>query len=199
MPSTHTLFVGCFALLLLSSAWPSSCALTLVMMGSRRAKPGSFKNRLNDEYNKKSMNKNSPMNALNNGRGQEITGVSLPAEGTLKGWEFGNNVRMACANVNGNLYALQGACPRCAFDLFKGDLITDPDSGWKDLPRVACPTCATTYSLKTGQRGPPLKRTGLAGFVGGLAKTATINDEYKDANAFIITRDEDGRVYCKER
>jgi hypothetical protein len=70
---------------------------------------------------------------------------------------------------------------------------------WDDLPRVACPACATTFSLKTGLRGPPIKRSGLAGFVGGLAKTATQSDEMKDAKAFIITREEDGRVYCKER
>lgn len=138
------------------------------------------------------------MNSLNNGKGQEITGVTLPADGTVKGWEFGNQVCMVCANVNGKLYALQGDCPRCAFDLWKGDLIAD-DPAWDDLPRVACPTCATTFSLKTGVRGPPIKRSGLAGFVGGLAKTATQNDEMKDAKAFIITREEDGRVYCKER
>ena len=142
--------------------------------------------------------KQSPMNALNNGRGQEITGVTLPADGTIKGWEFGNNVRMACANVNGKLYALQGNCPRCAFDLWKGELIVD-DPAWEDLPRVACPTCATTFSLRSGARGPPIKRTGLAAFVGRLAKTATLNDESKDAKAFIITKDEDGKVYCKER
>jgi nitrite reductase/ring-hydroxylating ferredoxin subunit len=105
---------------------------------------------------------------------------------------------MVCANVNGKLYALQGDCLRCAFDLWKGDLIAD-DPAWDDLPRLACPTCATTFSLKTGLRGPPIKRSGLAGFVGGLAKTATQNYEMKDAKAFIITREEDGRVYCKER
>ena len=138
------------------------------------------------------------MNSLNNGLGQEITGVTLPAEGTIKGWEFGNQVRMACANVDGKLYALQGNCPRCAFDLFKGDLLTDNEV-WEDVPRVACPTCATTFSFRNGKKGPPLKRTGLSGWVSGLAKTATQMDEYKDAKAFIITRDEDGRVYAKER
>jgi nitrite reductase/ring-hydroxylating ferredoxin subunit len=176
-----------------------SSAFTLVMMGSRRGK-GGLKKSLNPNStgDKLTPPKKTSMNSLNNGKGQEITGVTLPAEGSIKGWEFGNQVCVVCANVKGKLYALQGDCPRCAFDLWKGDLITD-DPAWDDLPRVACPTCATTFSLKTGARGPSIKRSGLAGFVGGLAKTATQNDEMKDAKAFIITREEDGRVYCKER
>ena len=94
--------------------------------------------------------------SLNQGRGQEITGVTLPAEGKIKGWEFGNNLRMAAAQVNGNFYAVQGECPRCAFDLWKGTLVTDEAFG-PDLPRVACPTCATTFSFKTGTHGPALR------------------------------------------
>jgi hypothetical protein len=82
---------------------------------------------------------------------------------------------------------------RCAFDLWKGDLLVD-DPGWDDLPRIACPTCATTYGMVTGKKGPPLKRTGLAGFVGNLAKTATVDASSKDAKAYIITRDDDGRT-----
>jgi hypothetical protein len=93
---------------------------------------------------------------------------------------------------------VSGECPRCAFDLWKGDLIAN-DPGFEDLPRVACPTCATTYSLRTGRYGPPLKRTGLAGFVGRLAKTATAGDKPKDAEAFEITLDDEGRVFCRKR
>jgi nitrite reductase/ring-hydroxylating ferredoxin subunit len=103
---------------------------------------------------------------------------------------------VACCNVNGRYYAVQGQCPRCAFDLWKGDLIAD-DPAFEDLPRVACPTCATTYSMRTGKYGPPLKRTGLQAFVSGLTKSATVNDAMKDAKAFLITVDEDGRVYCR--
>jgi hypothetical protein len=43
-------------------------------------------------------------------RGQEITGVTLPEPGRVRGWEFGNNVRVASANVNGTFYAVQGSC-----------------------------------------------------------------------------------------
>ena len=121
----------------------------------------------------------------------------LPFVGTIKGWEFGAGQSVACANVDGDLYAVQGNCPRCAFDLYKGDIIDD--EGFEDLPRIACPTCATTFSLKTGGHGPPVKRTGLAGFVGNLAKTATVNDAMADCKAFAITRDDDGRVFMKER
>jgi nitrite reductase/ring-hydroxylating ferredoxin subunit len=105
---------------------------------------------------------------------------------------------MACANVGGKLYALQGDCPRCAFDLWKGDLICD-DPAWEDLPRVACPTCSITFSFTSGKYGPPLKRKGLAGFVGGLTKSATAGEAAKDAEAFQITQDEDGRVYCRKK
>jgi nitrite reductase/ring-hydroxylating ferredoxin subunit len=104
---------------------------------------------------------------------------------------------VACCNVGGRYFAVQGQCPRCAFDLWKGDLIVD-DSAWDDLPRVACPTCSTTYSMKSGKHGPPIKRTGLQGFVSGLAKSATTTDAMKDAKAFLITVDEDdGKVYCR--
>lgn len=104
--------------------------------------------------------------------------------------------------VEGSFYAVQGNCPRCAFDLYKGDIVTDEAFGDNpgDLPRIACPTCSTTFGLKNGKTGPALKRTGLAGFVGSLTKTATRTDAYEDATAYVITREADtGRVFMKER
>merc|ERR1712232_1042571 len=156
-------------------------SFTLVMMGARRGKKRNLKQLLSEDGTQSAK-------SINRGRGQEITGVSLPAAGAVKGWEFGNDVRMACANVDGQFYALQGECPRCGFDLWKGDVIAD-DPGFKDLPRLACPTCATTFSLVSGKPGPPLKRKGLAGFVGNLAKSATATESEKTAKAFQITRD----------
>lgn len=133
----------------------------------------------------------------NQGKGQEITGVTLPATNKLKGWAFGDNVNMVCANVDGAFYGIQGECPRCGFDLWRGDLIND--EAFEDLPRVACPTCSTTYGLRSGKTGPPLKRTGLSGFVSGLAKSATEGaSSAKDAQIYQITYEE-GRVFCKER
>jgi nitrite reductase/ring-hydroxylating ferredoxin subunit len=146
---------------------------------------------------KRSKSLSDTLNEDSKAKGQEITGVTLPAPGFVKGWEF-QNVRMACANVDGTYYALQGECPRCAFDLWKGDLLTN-DPAWSDLPRLACPTCSTTYSLRSGRPGPPLKRNGLQGFVTALAKTATTTDAEKNAKAFLITRDAEGRVFCRER
>jgi nitrite reductase/ring-hydroxylating ferredoxin subunit len=165
----------------------------LVMMGGRGK--GNLKKTLAGES---VSSKKSSVNSANPGKKQEITGVTLPAEGKIKGWEFGDKVTMACANVGGKFYAIQGDCPRCAFDLYLGDLIAD-DPAWEDLPRVACPTCATTYSMVSGKYGPPLKRKGLAGFVGGLAKSATDGGKPKDAEAFQITLDEEGRVFCRKR
>lgn len=175
---------------------PTASSFSLIMMGTRRGKGGM---KIDVASSSKSINSpKSQIASLNNGRGQEITGVSLPAPGNIKGWEFGAGKRIACANVDGDLYAIQGDCPRCAFDLYRGDIVTDEAFG--DLPRLACPTCATTFSLKTGRHGPALKRSGLAGFVGGLAKTATINEASADAKAYVITRDqESGRVFMKER
>lgn len=170
-------------------------SFSLLMMVKRGK--GSLKKTLSGE-NSVSKKKGNSINSLNQGKGQEITGVTLPAPGMIKGWEFGEKVTIACANVDGRFYAVQGDCPRCAFDLWKGDLIAD-DPAWKELPRVACPTCATTYSMATGRYGPPLKRTGLAGFVGNLAKTATQGEKPKDVQAFIITQDDDGRVYCRQK
>jgi nitrite reductase/ring-hydroxylating ferredoxin subunit len=105
---------------------------------------------------------------------------------------------MVCANVDGKFYALEGQCPRCGFDLWKGDLIVD-DPGFEDLPLVACPTCATTYALRNGKAGPPLKKKGLAGFVNNWAKVATVNESGKAAKSYILARDDDGKVYCRER
>ena len=114
----------------------------------------------------------------------------------MKGWEFGDGVRLVCCKVGSRYYAIQGECPRCAFDLWKGDLISN-DEAWEDLPRVACPTCSTTYSMRTGKYGPPLKRSGLQAFVSGLAKTATDKDAYKSAKPFTITVDENDRIFCR--
>jgi nitrite reductase/ring-hydroxylating ferredoxin subunit len=122
--------------------------------------------------------------------------VTLASQGKLKGWEFGEGVRVACCQTNGRYYAVQGECPRCAFDLWKGDLIAN-DPAFDELPRVACPTCATTYSMRTGKCGPPLKRKGLSAFVSGLTKSATTSDATKDAKVFLITVDEDGSIYCR--
>jgi nitrite reductase/ring-hydroxylating ferredoxin subunit len=171
-------------------------SFSLVMMAARKGR-GNLKKSLQGESVSKKKNAN-PTNALNQGKGQEITGVTLPAEGAMKGWEFGDKVTMVCANVGGRFYAVQGDCPRCAFDLWKGDLIAD-DPAFENLPRVACPTCATTFSLASGKYGPQLKRTGLAGFVGGLTNTATAGDKPADAKAFQITLEEDGRVYCRDK
>jgi nitrite reductase/ring-hydroxylating ferredoxin subunit len=118
-------------------------------------------------------------------------------EDAIKGWEFGGGVRMACANVDNMFYAIQGDCPRCAFDLWKGDLLTDNEV-WDNAPCIACPTCSTTFSLRTGAYGPPLKRSGLAGFVSGLTATSTNAGAYKNAKAFCISLDADGRVYCRD-
>ncbi|VEU34638.1 unnamed protein product [Pseudo-nitzschia multistriata] len=183
---------------LLSLLFSTVDGFSFVLMG-RRGK-GDLKRALsgNDGQSKRRGKNQDPTAAMNDGKGQEITGVSLPEEGTIKGWEFGDKKVVACANVRGEFYALQGDCPRCSFDLYRGDLIVD-DPGFEDLPRVACPTCSTTFSLKTGLYGPPLKRTGLAGFVSGLAKTATANQE-RNADAYTITVDpETGRVYSKKK
>ena len=172
---------------------------SFILMGRGRGK-GNLKRALSDEgsRSKKRGKERDPVASMNGGKGQEITGVTLPAEGMIKGWEFGDKKVMACANVRGEFYAVQGDCPRCAFDLWKGDLIAD-DPGFEDLPRVACPTCAVTYSLRSGLYGPPIKRKGLAGFVSGLAKTATANQE-RSCDAFKITVDsESGRVYCRKK
>ena len=193
MRSSHTTFFALTMLILaLAQYAPIANGFTLVMMG--RKSTGNLKRVLSGESTSSSSKKRSKKARAPR---QEITGVTLPAEGMIKGWEFGENKRMACANVGGKFYAVQGECPRCAFDLWKGEIVNDP--AFEDLPRVACPTCATTFGLRTGSYGPPIKRTGLAGFVSGLAKQATTGDKPKDCEAYEITVEEDGRVYCRQR
>eukprot|EP00814_Leptocylindrus_danicus_P017627 CAMPEP_0116009288 /NCGR_PEP_ID=MMETSP0321-20121206/3347_1 /TAXON_ID=163516 /ORGANISM="Leptocylindrus danicus var. danicus, Strain B650" /LENGTH=169 /DNA_ID=CAMNT_0003478229 /DNA_START=110 /DNA_END=619 /DNA_ORIENTATION=+ len=164
-------------------------ALNLYMMG--RPRKGNLKKQLTNNPSP------SSPKAMNQGKGQEITGVTLPEDMKVKGWELGNEQRMACANVGGQLFALEGICPRCGFDLWKGTVICEEAFG--SDPVLACPTCSTTYNLKSGKYGPPFKRNGLAGFVSGLAQSATPNTQGKDAKCYVITRDDEGKVYCRPR
>ena len=78
-----------------------------VVFMAKRGK-GGLKRRLNDSVDgRKKNNSSSDAKSANQGRGQEITGVTLPAEGKVQGWEFGEGVRLACANVRGTYYAVQ--------------------------------------------------------------------------------------------
>ena len=168
----------------------SITAFTLTMMA--RPKRGNLKKVLYSS----TTNAPKSIKSVNQGRGQKILGVNLPEVGKIKGWEFGNT-KLACANVDGNYYAVQGECPRCAFDLYRGKVVVDKDA-FSPGPHVACRTCSTTFSLKTGKHGPPFKQNGLAGFVGNLAKTATIGNASKDAKTYVITLDGEGNIYCRE-
>jgi nitrite reductase/ring-hydroxylating ferredoxin subunit len=193
-------------LLLLTVVWdslntnlPSVSALQLVMMGARRNKV-PLNRILEDDSSSSFSNKRS----INSGKGQEITGVTLPANGQLKGWEFGEQQRLVCANVgNSRYYALQGNCPRCGFDLWKGELLLENTATAtnKDVerPSVACPTCRTTYSLRTGKPGPALAKPGWQVVMGQLAQTATVGKGQQPARVYRITCDDDTRkVYLRE-
>jgi hypothetical protein len=79
-------------------------SFNLVFM-AKRGRKGGLQRNLDDEGSTGRAPKSS--RSVNQGRGQEITGVTLPAEGSLKGWEFGDGVQMACANVGGNFFAIQ--------------------------------------------------------------------------------------------
>lgn len=172
----------------------SECsAYTLQMMGTKRGR-GNLKNNLRTSS---PTQKSNSVKSLNKGKGQEIFGVSLPKQRELKGWEFGDSKKLVCTNVGGKYYAIQANCPRCAFDLYNGKLVIEEAFGAD--PQVACPTCSTTFSFVTGEHGPPYKQTGLAAFVGNAARTATISDSAKNARAYVITRGEDGKVYCRDR
>jgi nitrite reductase/ring-hydroxylating ferredoxin subunit len=183
--------------LALFSAETGEC-FHLVMMGARRGK-GSLENVLKGRSSSTKKSRGIP----NQGRGQEITGVTLPENRSIKGWEFGNSTRLAATSVDGRYYALQGECPRCGFDLWKGDLITSEDAGFinHEPPLVACPTCSSTFSFRSGKFGPVYQRQGLRAFVGNLAKAATSGEAGANAKAFIVTKDDEdgGRVFLRER
>eukprot|EP00804_Cyclotella_cryptica_P014662 CCRYP_012708-RA/>CCRYP_012708-RA protein AED:0.09 eAED:0.09 QI:157/1/1/1/1/1/4/516/144 len=114
----------------------SSTAFTLTMMGGRRGK-GNLKKSLDPSYvGGKGISSSGGVSSLNGGRGQEITGVTMPEQGKIRGWAFGDDKTIACANVDGKFYAVDGRCPRCAFDLYKGRLLVDTDvwgkgAAWK--------------------------------------------------------------------
>lgn len=91
---------------LVAFAVETSTGFSVVFM-ARRGKKGGLKRVLSDEPADGSGARPKSSRSFNQGKGQEITGVTLPADGRIKGWEFGDGVRMACANVNGKFYALQ--------------------------------------------------------------------------------------------
>ncbi len=68
-------------LLMLLSTCAVTMSFTLTMMGARRGK-GKLKSGLDDTSSKKSISKKSQVStSLNQGKGQEITGVTLPSPG----------------------------------------------------------------------------------------------------------------------
>ncbi|CAM9629096.1 unnamed protein product [Chrysoparadoxa australica] len=124
-----------------------------------------------------------------------VSGVTLPAkEGEMKaweldlGWEEAGPTKLAAIKHQGSYYAMESACTKCAWDLWKGDVL--PADG-KDSARVACPLCGTTYKLANGAPGEPIKRSGLAGWVGGLAQQSTNFQQATTAKTFPVRVDTD--------
>ena len=88
-------------LLFLGLCLQCASGFSIIFMAKRGK--GGLKRALDDETSAKPTSSRS----FNQGKGQEITGVTLPGDGRVKGWEFGEGVRMACVNVGGKFYALQ--------------------------------------------------------------------------------------------
>ncbi|GMH94746.1 hypothetical protein TrST_g3360 [Triparma strigata] len=127
--------------------------------------------------------------SANKGRGLEVTGVTLPtADSPITGWIVGTDTKVAVANINDVYYGLQGACPRCGFDLFRGTATTSPN------PKISCPTCRTSYNAASGQPDGELK----GDFTSNLARLATTDKSKNAAKAFSITV-KDGRVFVRDR
>ena len=102
----NTAVVTIFLLLILS--WVSiehAGAFVVLMVKRGRRKGGDALRRTID-------GETGVSNSNNKGRGQEITGVTLPQAGEIKGWEFGERKTLACANVNERFFGIQGDCPR---------------------------------------------------------------------------------------
>ena len=124
----------------------------------------------------------------------KVPGITPPAEKKLKGWALEvagrESVRLTAGTCNGKLYVLEAACGCCAWDLEKGDL----RGSVTGEPSVACGLCGQTYSLATGEPGGAVEKSGLGGFVGGLARRAPTT---KKARTQVSVRADvrDGDVY----
>lgn len=95
-----------------------------------------------------------------------VSGITPPVRGKLKGWEVGseNSVRLVAARTdNDELYVLESACSRCAWELEKGELIDES---------IACALCGQTYALSSGDPGAIVERDGLNKWLGNLARNA---------------------------
>lgn len=84
-----------------------------VVYMAKRGGKGGLKRTLEDSPRVIKKKKDSGTDTPNR-RVQEITGVTLPAEGEVRGWELGDGVRLACANVQGTYYAVQVS--QCVFE-----------------------------------------------------------------------------------
>ncbi|GMI47131.1 hypothetical protein TrCOL_g5307 [Triparma columacea] len=136
-------------------------------------------------------NKSTP----NGGRGVEVTGVTLPNEDKpLKGWQItvpnSSADTLTVVYANRSYFGLSAACPRCAFDLYRGTLNSSCDPA-----TVTCPTCATPYNVLNGQPLDAVKKGGIA----GLARTATQGNAGAKAEVYAITVDKQGKVFLRER
>jgi hypothetical protein len=68
-------------------------------------------------------------------------GVTLPDEGQIKGWEFGDAVRLACAKVDGSPIAVSFVGPEQAV------------GRWLEQPAKGSPTGTRRLGLSRGCRG----------------------------------------------
>ncbi|CAM9101268.1 unnamed protein product [Phaeothamnion confervicola] len=139
-------------------------------------------------------------------------GISLPAnDGDLKAWELDLSggpggkkepVKIAAIRHAGSYHAMDAMCSKCGWELWRGEVVTtggdsaaDVESAAAAAASVACPLCGTTYGLMDGRVGAPVKRAGLAGWVGGLARQATVQEAATPARIYplrVLPPDYDG-------
>mmetsp|Transcript_59084 Transcript_59084/g.163213 ORF Transcript_59084/g.163213 Transcript_59084/m.163213 type:complete len:213 (-) Transcript_59084:296-934(-) len=106
-----------------------------------------------------------------------VNGVSIPQPGKIKAWALplgagGKEKILTCVNYASDLHVFDSSCTKCAWDMWKGDVVPTENE-----PRIACPLCGTTYVLSSGEPRAALKREGFQGWVGGLARTSTAAEQ----------------------
>ncbi|GMI22025.1 hypothetical protein TeGR_g8490 [Tetraparma gracilis] len=132
------------------------------------------------------------------GPGLKVSGVTLPtAAKPLAGWLLPaapfatpptptRKIAVALPPGSSSFFGLSASCPRCGFDLYKGELLSST---------LGCPTCKTRFSLADGEP----QGEGPGDFVSRLARTATMDRASKRAEVYAVTVDESGDVFVKER
>ena len=118
----------------------------------------------------------------------DVSGVTFPEKaGDIRAWELniGSTARkFACVRPRASeVFLVDGTCSRCAFDLWRGEIILPSDGS---PARLSCPVCGQVYELSSGEPKGIQKKEGFNGWVNGLVRSATLSERERPIASYPI-------------